>query len=781
MQATAKWSAILTRPKGSDNAGLLMLLFIAILLSLVLYQQRPLRAQSAEIPLTEFSSARARKHLSAIAAKPRPLGSAAHDEARDYIIKELTALGVEPEIQRTFVVTKGRYMPFTAGNVENILARLKGLKSGKAIVLLGHYDSVPFSPGASDDGAAVAAMLETLRALRAGPPLDNDVILLFSDGEESGLLGAEAFVREHAWAKEVGLVLNFEARGNSGPSVMFETSADNGRLIREYAKAASGPVANSLTQEIYRLLPNNTDLSVFKTAGLAGLNFAYVKGFSYYHAPIDNLQTIDERSLQHHGANALSLTRHFGRLPLINMKERDAVYFDILGSVLIHYPGAWVTPLTIAAILVFTIVAVSGFRRGRLTVKGLILGFFAMPLCAVMSGLLVTFIWVAIRSLHPSYAAMFMGEPYNGYFYRIGFAALTVALTSILYIWLGRKSALYNLIMGALLCWLVLLIITTLFMPGGSYLLCWPVIFNSIALGLMFRSQGPPKLSTAAVMALALGAASALLLVVPVIQLLFVALPVGASGIPVVVIVLLSGLLIPHASIASGINRWLLPVGAAAAFLAFVVAGSLTSGFNQYHPKPNSIFYALNADENEAIWASSDNKPDEWTRQFLASDASKGPLAELFPWRPGSFLKSKAQVAPLDAPNVALASDSMAEGQRLITLRITSPRQAPIICVYVEQSTDVLGASINGKPVTASYALQGQADAWNIINYNVSGEGIEFSLYIKPSTPLRLRVVDISMGLPALPGYSFSPRPDYMVPRLYPGSDSTYVSKSFTF
>lgn len=758
-----------------------MLLFIASLLSLVIYQQRPPRAQSLDTPLTEFSSARAMKYLSVIASKPRALGSDGHTEARDYIIKELSALGLSPEIQRTFAVTKNRQLPFAAGYVENILARLKGRNNSKAVLLLGHYDSVQFSPGASDDGAAVAAMLETLRALKAGPPLDNDVILLFSDGEENGLLGAKAFVEEHPWAKDVGLVLNFEARGNSGPSIMFETSADNGRLIREYAKAASSPIANSLTYEIYKLLPNNTDLSIFKRAGLAGLNFAYINGSSHYHMPIDSLQTIDERSLQHHGSNALALVRHFGNLSLINMKERNAVYFDILGSVLIYYSEAWVAPLTVLVILVFMAVTGFGLRRRRLTIAGIILSFFAMLLCMFVVGVAVALLWLAIQKLHSSYAAMFPGEPYNGYFYRIGFAALAVSLTSILYIWLGKRIALYNLISGVLLCWLVLLIMATLYMPGASYLLAWPLLFNSAALGFIFRSEEPPARSAKAVLALAVGAASAILLVIPVINLLFAALPVAASAGVVAILVLFLGLLIPHVSIVSGINKWLLPVGAAVACVAFIIAGSLTSGFDERHPKPNSIFYALNADTREAIWASGDQRPDEWTSQFIPYDAPKGPLAELFPWRPGSFLKYQAPVASLDAPSVVLTGDSVAEGKRLITMRITSPRQSPAICVYVDPSTDVLEASINGKSITTLVADPAQERGWNIINYSVPREGVVLSLSVKPSQPLRMRVVEISQGLPELQGYSFKPRPDYTVPKLYPNSDSTYISKSYTF
>src|SRR5262249_23057660 len=153
------------------------------------------------------------------------------------IMKELSAAGLEPQLQQTIGINRAA-RPLRVGVVENILAKLKGTTDGKSVLLVSHYDSMPNSFGASDNGSGVAALLETLRALKTGPALKNDVVFLFSDGEESGLLGSKVFVDEHAWAKNIGVVLNLDARGNSGPAMMFETSEDNGWLIREFAKAA---------------------------------------------------------------------------------------------------------------------------------------------------------------------------------------------------------------------------------------------------------------------------------------------------------------------------------------------------------------------------------------------------------------------------------------------------------------------------------------------------------------------------------------------------------------
>ena len=235
---------------------------------------------SADAPPTQFDSSRAMRHISEIAQRPHPLGSPEEASVRETIIKALTALGLSAEVQETTVVSQEDGSPYSAAIVKNIVARMKGADGNKAVMLSAHYDSVAMGPGANDDASGVATLLETMRALKAGSPLKNDVIVLLTDGEEIDLLGARAFVHEHPWAKDVGLVLNFEARGTNGPEIMFETSANNGWLIDEFVKAAPHPVANSLSYDIYKILPNDTDMTIFKGAGIPGLNFAHIGGVS---------------------------------------------------------------------------------------------------------------------------------------------------------------------------------------------------------------------------------------------------------------------------------------------------------------------------------------------------------------------------------------------------------------------------------------------------------------------------------------------------------------------
>ncbi len=211
---------MLRSPKPRANTAIALLTFLVIT-GAGLYGVLPAGLPDpvpASAPPTEFSSGRALEHVRAIAQESHPMGSPENAGVRDYLLEELTALGLEPEVQKaTAVNCCSRSGAFVAGTPENVLARLEGTaEGGKAFLLTAHYDSVSTAPGASDDGAGVAAMLETLSALRAGPPLRNDVIFLFTDGEEPGMLGARAFVEGHPWAEDVGAVLNLEARGNTG-------------------------------------------------------------------------------------------------------------------------------------------------------------------------------------------------------------------------------------------------------------------------------------------------------------------------------------------------------------------------------------------------------------------------------------------------------------------------------------------------------------------------------------------------------------------------------------
>jgi hypothetical protein len=527
--------------------GCLTFLLSALFILLAIDQLRPPEAVGMSASATEFSSERAMKHLYVIASKPHPPRSPEHAEVGNYIVNELLAMGLSPERQ------EGK-------NITNILVRLKGSGRGKALLLAGHYDTVPSSPGASDDGSAVVVILETLRAVLAGPPLDNDLICLFSDGEESGLQGAKAFVFAHPWAKDAGLVLNFEARGNSGPALMFETSDENGWLVRQFAQADPYPVGSSLSYELYKLLPNSTDLTIFKEAGFAGLNFAFINGSEVYHTANDSVHTLDQRSLQHQGSHALSLTRRFGNTSLEQVRDTDAVYFNLLGSGLIVYSQRWVLPLCALTSLLFIGVMAWGRKRRVLTFGGIAQGTAAVGLsiiCVLMTMLLLWWLLETFQRL-----ASLPGTTHYGGLQAFIIALISALAAAVCYRWSLRRLSAGELMAGGLVWWLLMSGATGLFLPGGSYLFTWPLLFNLMAVAFAFTSSRRETAATQHLVMLSLAALLTVILFAPIVYLSIIAFTLK-SPLSVVVLVIPTGLILaslaPHLKQSSSQNTTSLP------------------------------------------------------------------------------------------------------------------------------------------------------------------------------------------------------------------------------
>jgi hypothetical protein len=771
-------------PAHGVRVAFILLLLLALIAALSIYlQNRVPEVLPENAPASEFSAARALKHLQVISARPHPIGSQEHTAVRDYIFRELSNLGLSPETQQTTAVNRRWGTPYNAGTIHNVLARISGTESGRAILFASHYDSVPTGPGASDDGAGVVTLLETARALKSGAPLKNDVILLFTDGEEVGLLGASAFVAEHALAKDVGLFLNFEARGNSGPVVMFETSDGNRDLIAQFAKAAPRPLANSFFYEIYKRLPNDTDFTVFKGLDAQGMNFAFINGINHYHTQLDNIQEINQGSLQHEGSYALALAQHFGNAGVTKTKTADAVYFNVLGWNFINYSSALIIPLLILTVLLFAFVIVLGFKVKGLSISGIVLGFFGMLAGIIVSALIVWLAWWLVRAVRPSYRLVPWGEPYHSNLFRIGFVLLALAATSAIYVLLRKRASAWNLTAGAWLWWLVLSVAASVMLPGGSYLFTLPLLFSLLGLGLVFVLKLRDK--TQSLLVLALAAIPGIILLAPMIYNVFVALTLSASHTVSIFVVLLFGLVVPLILPLLNSKRWLFPGLLALSSLCFILAGVFLSGFDKQRPKTNNIFYAFNADTGKAVFASSDDRPDGWTAQFLNAGVERGSLPEFFGGSQRAFLKSPAPATQLDAPEVKLVNDQTENGIRTLSFHVTSQRQAPVIYISAEPDVEVLDASINGKQAISNSgnnpAQSAPVKNWAIQYYALPPEGLDMVLKTRSGKPFKLVLVERSYGLPEMPGSPIKARAEDMIPAPYSASDATLVTKSFAF
>jgi hypothetical protein len=323
---------------------------------LAAYGGAPTAVAGPDAPAGAFSAMRAKGALTRLLGAeptPRPLGSAENAAVHARLLRQLEALGTKPQTL-SGSVCEHRGATLACGHPTDIIAGVRP-GTGKAIVMMAHMDSVPAGPGASDDGSGVATLLETIRALKTGGPAAgaHPVIALFTDGEEFGLLGARLFMGNPAWRRRIGLIINLEARGTKGDSLLFQTGRGAAPLIDLYAGAARHYATSSLFAEIYRYMPNDTDFTPFLEAGFTGYNFAFIGGAANYHTPGDTLERLDPRSLQQHGDNLLALVRALETKDFTRLKGGEAIYLDVLGRWLPRLPQRLALPLALVVLAAF--------------------------------------------------------------------------------------------------------------------------------------------------------------------------------------------------------------------------------------------------------------------------------------------------------------------------------------------------------------------------------------------------------------------------------------------
>ena len=344
-----------------------------------------------------------------IAAETHVAGSPANDAVVDGLVQTLTDLGLDTRVQRSVGSWQSSAGETEMAAVRNVVAVLPGSDPTGRLFLMAHHDSVETGPGAADDAAGVSALLEAVRALTEGPQLRNDVVVVLTDAEEACLCGAEAFVASHPLASGGGVVLNFEARGTTGPPIMFETSLGNAGLAGAFADAAPHKVASSFAVEVYRALPNDTDFSVLLADGrFTGLNTAFIDGAAAYHTPQDVPERLDRGTLQAMGDNALALARELGDRDLGALSEpgaEDATYFPVLEE-LVRYPGSWVWPLAAGAVVAVLLLVVVARPGGLTSLPRTLVGTLLAAVPLVGGPLAVQGLWALLVALRPGYSSM---------------------------------------------------------------------------------------------------------------------------------------------------------------------------------------------------------------------------------------------------------------------------------------------------------------------------------------------------------------------------------------
>jgi hypothetical protein len=488
----------------------------------------------ANAPATEFSAERAIKHIQVIAKQPHPTGSAANDVVRNYILAELKDLGLETETQRD-------------GDLENVMGRVVGTNSSDAVLLTAHLDSTLQSPGAMDDGSGVATLLETARALMSDARMRNTVMFLFTDHEEGGLYGAKAFIAHHPWAKDIRVVIGFDAGGVSGPGVLSATSASNGWLIRQMVQADPYIVGSS---GINALAYSSTDFGrAFKVAGFSG--YAFDLYWDKRDGPEDNIENLNPSSIQHQGYHALSLARHFGNLDqLVDPKEPDTVYFGVLRLFVVSYSSTWAIPMAVAVTGVFIAVLAYGLKQRVLTWSGIGYGMFVLLAGLVIASLPYMFLEYLVGPWIPGvtydYDHRWLDQPPQ-------MSVIFLNALALIIIWHTqsrriRKTSLPDLTLGALVPIVVGMAVTSIALPALSYGFTWPLLISLIASANWLYWYAHQKNSMTAILGLLLSGAISIVIAGPAIllglfdQLLLALVSLGA----------LSGFLVPQIHLVLG-------------------------------------------------------------------------------------------------------------------------------------------------------------------------------------------------------------------------------------
>lgn len=736
---------------------------------------------SDSVPETEFSAQRALKHVESIAQKPHYVGADDHGAVVEYLYNELNKLGLEAQIMTGPYYTSNHVFTYAT----NVYAKLPGSDpAGKSdLLVLSHYDSAPFSSlGASDNGAGVATLLESARAYLAGDRKHkNNIILCFTDGEEIGLMGARVFAQNYPHLDDVGMVINYDARGSRGVVTgIMQTAHKNGKFIRQFAKAKTKyPLVNSLYYEIYKTMPNATDATVFSGEyEIPSFFFAFEDDYFHYHTAIDDVNNLDINSLAAEGGYLLPLMEYFGENDMDFEADFNHVFFSIPFLSIVHYDYKYIFPLLILAWILFFGILFYGTRKNTLRWKHIGRGFLIFISALILTGGVFGFLgWKLIMWLFPNNGEIIQGFPYTGYAYISFFWFLSLAVLLWFYNRLGQKLHTFNLTVAPLFFWLVINTFFAVSFQGGAFYII-PTFFVELALFIsLYRKTNSILLMF-------------LCGIVPVVWILGfsltlpVALPMEGLAMGLIMFTVLFGLLLPFLDFL----KLKKPLGILSFLIAlfFLVKAIGLTGFSEKNPKPNSLVYELDLDSNTATWNSFDHILDDWTRPYFPDQkkkVSKKPLGEMVGLKGlwGDFTiyqKGEAPAKPI--PGLNIEKEDTLIGDRVnYKLTISPERKTNLIVIKTDKPDDFKNLRANGvikddpKSDNSKVAQNTPGEANIILKYYVTQQEpftLEFDL--PGNSNAQLRLMSVSNDLLDNRWLEVPPRHKEMIPKTFVMNDA---------
>ena len=737
-------------------AGLAALLLVGIA---SVRAMAPTAPTSPDASAETFSAARAMTHISAIADDPRPVGSAQHGEARAYLVDQLESLGWRTEVQESigmFDFGVDGTQPIAA--VGNVIATKPGTASTGTVLLTAHYDTVAGAPGAGDDGIGVGVLLETARALSTAAAPQNTVMILLTDAEEVGLLGAEAFVRERA--KELGttVVLNHEARGAGGGPMTFRMSSPNSELI-EVLAGAPGVFADSSSEATFEALPNDSDFRPFEQGGLYGYDTAIMADSAYYHSPIDDPAHLSAASLQQMGDTTLAMTRELADMDLAAIGRGGEEIVTALPWGLLWYPQSLEIPLAIGVLVLAAVLVWVLRRRGALMLPRVALSAVASVVVLVVAGAASYAVWRLALLIDPAQVSVVVGEPYRPVLYRLAMLLAGLAVVLSFFALLRRRLRAVGLAVGMLVMLALAGVLLAFTLPGVSGAVVQPTLV--VAAGAVVAVLLPERRTLARAGVYLLALAVAAILLGPAVWIGF-DIGLNAGPLSAVLFAMFVTLALPLIEAAWPLPTVTMPRRklrmAAVPVLLVVLTAALTAASlvvnreGATDARQENVVYSVDADTKQAQWASGAAPTSDWSRSLLSEPAV--PLEAAFPWSAGAELwHGPAPVADLAAPAVTVLRDVTRGGARELTLQLASGRDASMVGLWVDAgSATVRSATVAGRDVPTDRA-QGKW-AFGFRFYGAPAEGVEVRLVLdEHADGVTVRVADSTHDLGVVPGF----------------------------
>lgn len=728
----------------------------------------------ASAPDSVFSSGRAMSHLVRIASEAHPPGSPAHADVREYLLAQLRALGHEPTVQTATSTPSGDSIT-RAATVRNILARIPGSQpGGRAVLVTAHYDSEGIALGAADDGSGVVAILEALRALGTGPPLRNDLIVLITDAEELGLLGAEAFVAEHPWMNDVALVVSIEMRGGGGPSMMFQTGADNGWVIDALRRANPHPAANSIAFEIYRHMPNDTDFTPFREAGKQGLNFAGIARAHVYHQVYDSPENLDEGTLQHHGSQVLAMLREFGNADLSEVNAPDQSYLSLPVVGLLTYGTLWIWVLGVAVVLLWG-VALVVLRFGGARIGGFAAGFAASVVQLGGVAVAAHFLFVWRRGAHPEFGALSAGAFHSEGWYVLAIAAVAFALATFSLGLLRRWFATGDLAVGALFVPALLAAVTTIAFPMAAVNFQLPALAGCIGALAVTGVATDARLGLLRWLGVLLAAVPVLAVLTPLTEAVWLAMGLGLAYAVAALIGLVFLQIVPLLDTLREPNGWWAPVAGLVLAGIFLAVGMSTANPSPERPAPSTLVYLQDRETGSAYWGTDRTRDEDdpgvaWAAAVGPFDAGRTVEDALWVFNTGGVRYALAAAAPLDLPPpvVEVVTDSTA-ATHLLRVAVTSAIGAEMM-LFRSTNDGTSLVALNGKTIPRRNSL------WFMEHWGAPEGAVFLDLERDAGNgAVRFSIIEHHLRPGELLGNTIFARPDDLAPNVRMLSDRAMI------